>query len=220
MGVRRSVIGGGQIGALEILVDDTSEPDRHARAKELPEVTTTAAPNGGSGTSRRPAWRQALFRGSVSAFRLDVPVKLVLLLALAIGLSSCSKPVEDTRPGQPVKTRQTAFKEMLRVFEPMGTMLRDGKYNAGKFEALAAELIARRNGPWGHFGADTNYPPTKARPEVWTRQGEFEKAREAFFRSSDVLLIAARTKELNTVTDAYARAYDACQSCHQEFKQK
>ncbi len=146
--------------------------------------------------------------------------RLVLPIALVIGLSACGKPVEDTRPGQPVKTRQTAFKEMLRVFEPMGTMLRDGKYNPGKFEEMAVELIARRDGPWAHFGPDTNYPPTKAKPEVWTRQIEFEKARDAFVKSTDVLLVAARTRELKPVTDAYAGAYDICQSCHREFKMK
>jgi len=147
-------------------------------------------------------------------------VKLILPIALAIGLSACSKPVEDLRPGQPVKTRQTAFKEMLRVFEPMGTMLRDGKYDAGKFEILATELIAKRDGPWMHFGPDTNYPPTKAKPEVWEKQAEFEEEREAFVRSTDSLLIAAQSKELKNVTDAYSKVYDHCQSCHQDFKKK
>lgn len=147
-------------------------------------------------------------------------MKLILPIALAIGLSACNKPIEDTRPGQPVKMRQTAFKEMLRVFEPMGTMLRDGKYDAGKFEALAAELITKRDGPWGHFGPDTNYPPTKARPEVWARQVDFEKARESFIKSTDALLIAARARELKGVSDAYSKLYDDCQSCHQAFKQK
>ena len=147
-------------------------------------------------------------------------LKLILPIALAIGLSACSKPVEDTRPGQPVKTRQTAFKDMLRVFDPMGAMLSDGKYNAGKFEAMAAELITKRTAPWSHFGPDTNYPPTKALPSVWEKPVEFEKAREAFIKSSDALLVAAQSKDLKSVTDAYAKVYDACQACHQEFKKK
>ena len=147
-------------------------------------------------------------------------MNFILPLVCAIGLSACSKPVEDTRPGQPVKTRQVAFKEMLRVFEPMGTMLRDGKYNAGKFELMATELISKRDAPWGHFGPDTHYPPTKAKPEVWEKQAEFEKARDGFFKSTDALLSAAQAKELKGVTDAYARVYDDCESCHQAFKRK
>lgn len=146
--------------------------------------------------------------------------KLLLPIALAIGLSACSKPVEDTRPGQPVKTRQAAFKEILRVFEPMGTMLRDGKYAPDKFEILAAELITKRDAPWRHFGPDTNYPPTKAKPEVWEKPADFEKAREGLFKSTDALLIAAQSKDLKNVTDAYQKVYDDCQSCHKEFKRK
>jgi cytochrome c556 len=149
-----------------------------------------------------------------------MPIRFILPIALAIALSACGKPVEDTRPGQPVKTRQTAFKEMLRVFEPMGTMLRDGKYNAGKFELLATELISKRDAPWTHFGPDTHYPPTKAKPAVWEKQAEFEKARQGFFKSTDGLLIAAQAKELKGVTNAYARVVDDCQSCHQTFKNK
>ena len=150
----------------------------------------------------------------------DMHVTLILPIALAISLSACSDQVEDTRPGQPVKMRQTAFKEMLRVFEPMGTMLRDGKYNAGKFEALATDLISKRNGPWGHFAPDTNYPPTKARPEVWTNKAQFDQAQGAFFGSTDALLTASRAKDLKRVTDAYSTVYDHCQSCHREFKKK
>lgn len=147
-------------------------------------------------------------------------VTLILPVALAISLSACSEKVEDTRPGQPVKTRQTAFKEMLRVFEPMGTMLRDGKYDAGKFEALATELITKRNGPWGNFGPDTHYPPTKARPEVWTNPAQFNEGKVAFLKSTDALLAAAQSKDLKRVTTAYFTVYDHCQSCHKEFKTK
>ncbi len=99
-------------------------------------------------------------------------------------------------------------------------MLRDGKYNAGKFELLATELISKRDAPWTHFGPDTHYPPTKAKPAVWEKQAEFEKARQGFFKSTDGLLIAAQAKELKGVTNAYARVVDDCQSCHQTFKNK
>jgi len=153
-------------------------------------------------------------------FNENMRLRLPLFFALAIALSACSKPVEDTRPGQPVKTRQTAFKEMLKAFEPVGTMLRDGKYDAGKVEALAIDLIAKRNGPWSHFGPDTNYPPTKAKPEVWEKPAEFEKAREAFFKSSDAFLVAAKARQRKGVEDAYAKVYEDCQSCHKVYKTK
>ena len=105
---------------------------------------------------------------------LSRAVAVGLLAALSI-LGACSSAVEDTRPGQPVKTRQQAFKDMIKVFEPMGVMLREGRYEADKFAALADKLLAKRDAPWSHFGPDTHYPPTKATPEVWKQPEQFEK---------------------------------------------
>lgn len=71
-------------------------------------------------------------------------ISIALLVVTVGGLAACNPVVEDTRPGQPVKTRQVAFKEMLKVFEPMGTMLRTDRYQPEKFAALAAELMTKR----------------------------------------------------------------------------
>jgi cytochrome c556 len=142
------------------------------------------------------------------------------LLALLATLGACGNTVEDTRPGQPVKTRQTAFKEMLRVFEPMGTMLRDGRYDATKFSALAEDLKQKREAPWSHFGAGTFYPPTKAKADVWAQPELFERDRQAFFDATDALFVAALTRQLETVEKAYFAAYDTCQGCHKRFKEK
>ncbi len=144
---------------------------------------------------------------------------LLGVLALA-GLTGCGGEVEDARPGQPVKTRQLAFKEMLKVFEPMGTMLRTQKYEPEKFAGLAAQLMTKRDAPWPHFGAGTNYPPTKAKEGVWSQADQFERERQGFMIATDELLVAAQTKQLADAEKAYFKAYDTCQSCHKRFKEK
>lgn len=148
--------------------------------------------------------------------------RLPILIALlaATGLAACGRPVEDTRPGQPVKTRQTAFKEMLRVFEPMGTMLRTDQYAPEKFAQYAQELMAKRDAPWNHFGPDTLYPPTKAKAEVWSEAERFEREKQAFLQATDELLAAAQTQRQAEAGKAYAKVYDLCQSCHRHFKEK
>jgi cytochrome c556 len=145
-----------------------------------------------------------------------IPALLPLLL---LALAACGE-VEDTRPGQPVKQRQTAFKEIIKIFEPMGTMLRTKRYDADRFAMLATELVARRDGPWAHFGPDTDYPPTKAKAEVWSKAAEFEQERKAFMAATDDLKTAAQGKQLPQVEAAYKRAYETCQSCHKGFKEK
>lgn len=142
-----------------------------------------------------------------------------LALASLFLLAACGE-VEDTRPGQPVKTRQTAFKEIIKTFEPMGVMLREKRYDADKFLVLATQLVERREAPWTHFGPDTNYPPTKATPKVWSEPEQFERERQAFFVATDALLVAAQRKDKSPdqVETAYKAVYETCQNCHKPFK--
>src|SRR5574343_1513484 len=143
----------------------------------------------------------------------------VFLLLIAATLAACGE-VEDTRPGQPVKQRQVAFKEMVKVFEPMGAMLREGRYDANKFATMADKLVAKRDGPWSHFGPDTNYPPTKATPEVWKQPEQFEKEKQAFIAATDALLAAARSKDKAQSEAAYDKVHEACKTCHKQFKER
>jgi cytochrome c556 len=144
---------------------------------------------------------------------------IVLFVVMFGALAGCGQ-VEDTRPGQPVKTRQAAFKEMLKVFEPMGTMLRSGPFDADRFAGLTVELMTKREVPWIHFGADTNYPPTKAKAVVWSQAEQFATERKAFMAATDELSSAAQTRQVAAAEKAYFKVYEACQSCHKRFKEK
>ena len=147
--------------------------------------------------------------------RLSRPLTVALLSALL--LAACGE-AEDTRPGQPVKTRQTAFKEIIKVFEPMGVMLRGKRYEEEKFLRLATALHEKRDGPWAHFGADTNYPPTKATPLVWQEPERFARERDSFLKATDELLAAARSKDQARIQAAYDAVHASCQDCHKPFK--
>lgn len=147
------------------------------------------------------------------------PLLRYCLLSVSLLLGACS-PVEDTRPGQPVKQRQEAFKSMLRSFEPMGKMLRDGRYDSDAFVALADSFAALQEKPWPHFGPDTLYPPSRAKGEVWTQPEAFSQARQTFTEASDALLAAARSRDRRRVETTYQAVQDACQSCHRRFREK
>lgn len=145
-------------------------------------------------------------------------ITLSLLLTAAF-LTACGE-IEDTRPGQPVKQRQTAFKEIIKAFEPMGLMLRNNRYEADKFTAMATDLVTKRDAPWSHFGPDTNYPPTKATADVWAKPEQFEKNKQAFFKAGDELLAAAQSKEKSRIETAYKALHETCQDCHKQFKER
>ncbi|MFN4325487.1 MAG: c-type cytochrome [Azonexus sp.] len=141
----------------------------------------------------------------------------LLLLSTAALLAACGEP-EDTHPGQPVKQRQQAFKEIIKSFEPMGVMLRKGSYEPDRFLAFAEKLHAARDLPWRHFGPDTHYPPSKARAELWQQQEQFEADKQAFLQASEALLAAAQSKDKARIQPAYDAVHESCKACHDRFK--
>jgi cytochrome c556 len=140
----------------------------------------------------------------------------LLLLAGSL-LTACGEP-EDTRPGQPVKTRQAAFKDILRAYEPITKMVKDDNIDPEKFATLSATLMTKRDGPWSHFGPDTNYPPTKAKPEVWEKAAAFDEAKSEFMAATDAMHAAAQSGDKSQMVDAYGRVFQSCKSCHDSFR--
>lgn len=150
--------------------------------------------------------------------RPTLSVRLALLSLSALTLAACSSEIPDTHPEQPVTKRQQAFKAMLRCFEPMGTMLKDRRYDPDAFARLANELASLRERPWSHFGPDTNYPPTKALPAVWEKPADFEQRRTSFIEASDRLIAAATARNEADARSAYAEVQDSCKACHRDFR--
>jgi len=142
-----------------------------------------------------------------------------LLLAVLL-LSACGGEPEDTRPGQPVAHRRAAFKEMIKSFEPMGVMFRSGKFNAGKFQLLVNELMARREAPWPYFQPDTLYPPSHAKPQVWSEADKFARSKQDFFDATDRLAAVAATQDARVAEEAFRAVEATCKECHQAFKER
>ena len=143
------------------------------------------------------------------------------MLVAALGallLAACGEPA-DTRPGQPVSARRAAFRKILLAFEPIGVELRAKQYDADRLIAQADELAKVKDGPWRHFGADSNYPPTHAKAKVWSDTARFSAERDAFLLAVDGLRQAAASRDEPQVAAAYARVHDSCRSCHQTFKE-
>ncbi len=143
--------------------------------------------------------------------------RILLLLLAPLLLSACGE-MEDTRPGQPVAHRQQAFKAILRSFEPMGVQLRQDRYEADEFLKYATELDRIKDEPWSYFGADTNYPPTKATDKLWEDMATFEKGRDDFLKAVTALVPAAQTKDVEQVRVAYKAVEESCRNCHKPFK--
>jgi cytochrome c556 len=137
---------------------------------------------------------------------------------LSVLLAGCGEP-PDTHPGQPVTQRRAAFNKILKAFEPMGGQLRQNAYNPKVFAEFAVKLSELKDGPWAHFGADTNYPPTKATAKVWSDPEQFEAKKKTFMEATDALRVAAESRNEKQVRQAYELLHDSCRACHKVFKE-
>ncbi len=148
-------------------------------------------------------------------------VRVGLTGALWVGLvtlTGCSNGA-DTHPGQPVTHRQVIFKKMLRTLEPMGLVVRGrNDYDPAQFTQLADQLKTLSTQPWPYFTPDSNYPPTRAKSEVWSKPADFRAAQQKFIDAVAALDVAAKQNQLDAVKAPFAAVEASCKSCHQQFR--
>lgn len=141
------------------------------------------------------------------------------LVAAALGLSACNGEAADTHPDKPVTKRRAVFKEMVQTLEPMGMVARGRKDHVpAEFLASAEALQALSGKPWPYFTADSNYPPTKAKPAVWEKADEFKQAQQQFEGHVATLVATARGSDLDAMKAAVSQVQQSCKACHDSFR--
>ncbi len=143
---------------------------------------------------------------------------LALILA-ALTLTACDSEPKDTHPDQLVTKRRAVFKQFTRTLEPMGMVARDRKpYNSSEFMISALELQKLSSQPWPYFTADSNYPPTHAKPEVWQEASKFKAAQDEYLTKVNQLVAAAQSGDLGVVRTAVDTVQKSCKSCHDTYR--
>lgn len=149
--------------------------------------------------------------------------RLLLLSAIVatLALTACSKEAQDTHPNQPVTKRKAIFKQMMRTLEPMGMVVREReKYENQEFLVSAQKLKQLATEPWVYFTPDSNYPPTRAKAEVWQKPAVFAQARQKLKETTEQLVKAAESGDMVQIRPALKNVEESCKSCHQQFRGK
>ena len=146
-------------------------------------------------------------------------ITLISLVAATVLLSACSDSVKDTHPQQLFSKRQAVFKKFTKTLEPMGLVARDRQnYVKAEFMANAAALQELSTQPWAYFTADGNYPPTRAKPEVWAKAGEFKQAQDSYLAAVDQLVKVSGSADMTAIRASVAAVEKSCKSCHEQFR--
>jgi cytochrome c556 len=155
----------------------------------------------------KPAWnRPPLLKSTLAA------------LLAGLVLAGCGAPV-DNHPGQPVTHRKQIFHEILQSFEPMGVVIRGhDDYDKSTFlqHALALETLAKE--PWSYFTAGSDYPPTRAKPNVWKDQANFKADEQKLIDTTTKLAEVSQSGDLDKIRPAYADVAQTCKACHKEYR--
>jgi cytochrome c556 len=150
---------------------------------------------------------------------LRTPLHVSVLLFLGLSLSGCFEPIKDTHPDQVLTKRRALFKQYTRLLEPIGLVASGRKeYKADEFLAMVQDLDKLSTKPWMYFPVDGNYPPTHARPAVWSQPEAFKAAQEKYQASVHSLLLAAQAGKLEAVQQAVDGVTTSCKACHKDFR--
>ncbi len=146
-------------------------------------------------------------------------IALIPCLAMAVLLSACSDSVKDTHPQQLVSKRQAIFKKFTKTLEPMGLVARERQdYLKADFMASAQALQELASQPWTYFTADGNYPPTRAKPAVWSQAAEFKQAQDSFLANVNKLVAVSGSADLPAIRASVDAVEKSCKSCHDQFR--
>ena len=148
-----------------------------------------------------------------------IPPILLTLSACALVLSACSDSAKDTHPQQLVSKRQAIFKQFTKALEPMGQVARQRKdYVKAEFVDSAQALQVLATQPWVYFTPDSNYPPTRAKPDVWSQPGEFKQAQQSYLDAVAQLAQLAASADLPAIQSAVNTVEKSCKNCHSQFR--
>ena len=147
-----------------------------------------------------------------------IPIALSLIVSTAF-LGACSEGPKDTHPQQLLTKRIAIFKKMTKTLEPLGLVVRGRQdYVKSEFVDGAQALKDLSTQPWVYFTADGNYPPTRAKPEVWSKPDEFKQAQNKFLASVDKLVAVSDSADMAAIGTAVDAVQKSCKSCHEQFR--
>lgn len=143
--------------------------------------------------------------------------KLLLLTCVCLTLAACG----GVDPDSPLGKRQVVFKEMLKVSEKLGGMLRGRvPYDEAAFITGAAELDRLSREPWQHFPQVRDDERSNATDEVWQRQAQFQQLARDMESATAALVQATTSSPLSRaqLEPAVKHVEDSCEACHQAFR--
>ena len=115
-----------------------------------------------------------------------------------------------------VKERMDLFKRNKDNLKAINAHIRDGDVDA--IIPLADEIRDWAARMPDYFPAGSDQKPSEAAPAIWSDFDGFKKAAEDNQRAAEMLVVAAKSGDMDTVISGFKSVAATCKSCHNAFK--
>ena len=128
---------------------------------------------------------------------------------------------QDPKSEQLIKHRRAAFTLMSSYFSRILNVV-DGEVDYDKSSVVQnaknVEMLSKL--PWIGFAPGTEFGDTRAKPEIWFEEDEFEKLALDMQNKVHTLRVTAETGDAGQVKVAFITARKSCGACHDRFRKK
>lgn len=148
---------------------------------------------------------------------------LVTIVALGLSATVAVQAVAQNQPSradQITKYRQSVFTIIGTNFGALVPVVQ-GKapYDAKEF-AMRADRVAyvAQMASEGFVADSKGGKPSKAKPEIWAQQAEFNKLMKDLVDRTRVLANTSQAGNMDQIKPAFAAVGQACKACHDKYK--
>jgi cytochrome c556 len=142
-------------------------------------------------------------------------------VALALGAGAAATAIAQVKPEVLVKQRQAAMTLQGKYIGPLVGMLKGTvPYDAGVAARNAGFLDALSQMPWDGFAESTKGEKSRALPVIWTDAAKFKQSQDQLRTSVGALVAATKGGNEAGVKSAVSDVLKACNSCHDNFREK
>ena len=147
---------------------------------------------------------------------------LLSCIAVAVGAVVAVAAVAQVRPDVQVRQRQAVMTLQGKYIGPLVGMMKGSvPYNNDIAMRNAGFLDALSQMPWDTFSEATkDEKNTKALPVIWTNAAGFKQAQDQLRTAVGALNTAAKGGNEAAVKTATGDVLKACNSCHDNFREK
>jgi cytochrome c556 len=143
---------------------------------------------------------------------------LATATALVLGVMLAAPAGAD--PEDMIKYRQGVMTALGGHATAMAQIVRGKVALSGQLEGHAQSVVALTRDIPALFPEGSDFGETDAKPEVWKKRAEFEKAGGEASKAADALLVAVRGGDRAAIGPAFDGLSKTCKGCHEDFRVK